>query len=448
MEDSLDKQPVRRRSPAKKMSQIMPRKRRQWVEARAGDGGVELWWVPPTHISAQGEPNFENSRLVGAVTGVFEVSYPEDEDLSEDEVRKQMKYEVEVSIADADTRGFFGFTAKMMSHFEIAAESLWELADGWVLATAYELFFYVTYGEWGHPMLVPERRQQIGATVLRAVRKHNSVFEPSSKKCEIAELWLQAVAVKASLYVKQQELLERLSGYLAANHRRQAEERVEQSEQGEDLSAWLHKAQRGERFAAQKVELVPAECRELLTVFHDVRGLHVMGQVLQEGAGGTDRVLWIVARTRPVSSALGLPPDTDTAAAEVFYIPDQSATWKRKFLVVELSRSADAYVVWHELQAGVTPATRLGSMMRVGSPVVMRTDATTDYVGTEDAQETLARAEAKAWLEKCEKPQAAIAKSCKAAANTSIQGVQALVMCLVVATQLGQYSISLQAYVW
>ena len=188
MEDSLDKQPMRRRSPAKKMSQIMPRKRRQWVEARAGDGGVELWWVPPTHISAQGEPKFENSRLVGAVTGVFEVSYPEDEDLSEDEVRKQMKYEVEVSIADADTRGFFGFTSKKATHFEIAAESLWELADGWVLATAYELFFYVTYGEWGHPMLVPERRQQIGATVLRAVRKHNSGFEPSSKKCEIAEL--------------------------------------------------------------------------------------------------------------------------------------------------------------------------------------------------------------------------------------------------------------------
>ena len=107
-----------------------------------------------------------------------------------------------------------------------------------------------------------------------------------------------------------------------------------------------------------------------------------------------------MARIRPVSSALGLPPDTDTAAAEVFYIPDQSATWKRKFLVAELSRSADAYAVWHELQAGVTPATRLGIMMRVGSPVLMRTDATTDYVGTEDAQETLARAEAKAWLEK------------------------------------------------
>ena len=52
-------------------------------------------------------------------------------------------------------------------------------------------------------------------------------------------------------------------------------------------------------------------------------------------------------------------------------------------------------------------------MMRVGSPVVMRTDTTTDYVGTEDAQETLARAEAKAWLEKCEKPQAAIAKMVK-----------------------------------
>ena len=81
--------------------------------------------------------------------------------------------------------------------FEIAAESLWDLADGWVLATAYELFFYVTYGEWGHPMLVPERRQQIGATVLRAVRKHNSDFEPSSENCEIAELWLQAVAVKS-----------------------------------------------------------------------------------------------------------------------------------------------------------------------------------------------------------------------------------------------------------
>ena len=346
------------------------------------------------HISAPGEPNFENSRLVGAVTGVFEVSYPEDEDLSEDEVRKQMKYEVEVSIADADTRGFFGFTSKKATHFEIAAESLWELADGWVLATAYELFFYVTYGEWGHPMLVPERRQQIGATVLRAVRKHNSGFEPSSKKCEIAELWLQAVAVKASLYVKQQELLKRLSGYMAANHRLQAVERVEQSEQGEDLSAWLHRAQKGLRFTAQQVATMPAECREFLVVFHDVRGLHVMGQVLQMGAGGTDRVLWIVARIKPDSSALGLPPDT--ADAEVFYIPDQSATWKRKFLVAELSRSADAYVVWHKVQAGVTPATRLGSLMRVGSPVVMRTDATTDYVGTEDAQEILARADAKA----------------------------------------------------
>ena len=48
-----------------------------------------------------------------------------------------------------------------------------------------------------------------------------------------------------------------------------------------------------------------------------MRGLHVMGQVLQVGAGGTDRVLWIVARIKPDSSALGLPPDTDTADAEV-----------------------------------------------------------------------------------------------------------------------------------
>ena len=86
-------------------------------------------------------------------------------------------------------------------------------------------------------MLVPERRQQIGATVLRAVRKHNSVFEPSSKKCEIAELWLKAVAVKASLYVKQQELLERWSVCVAANRRRQVVERLEKSEQEEDLSA-------------------------------------------------------------------------------------------------------------------------------------------------------------------------------------------------------------------
>ena len=83
-------------------------------------------------------------------------------------------------------------------------------------------------GSFSSPVgFVPERRQQIGATVLRAVRKHNSVFEPSSKKCEIAELWLQAVAMKASLHLKQQELLERLSVCLAANHRRQAEERVE-----------------------------------------------------------------------------------------------------------------------------------------------------------------------------------------------------------------------------
>ena len=96
-----------------------------------------------------------------------------------------------------------------------------------------------------------------------------------------------------------------------------------------------------------------------------------MGPGLQVDAGGTDRVLWIVARIKPDSSALGSRPDT--ADAEVFYIPDQSATWKRKFLVAELSRSADSYVGWHHLQAGVTPATRLGSMMRVGSPVMMRT---------------------------------------------------------------------------
>ena len=169
---------------------------------------------------------------MGEVTGVFAVSYPDDEDLSEDEVRRQMKYEVEVSIADADTRRFFGFKARDDVHFDVAAESLWELADGWALATAYELFFYVSYGEWGHPILVPERRQQIGATVLAAVRKHNSGFEPSSENCEIAELWLQAVAVKASLHLKQQELLENLSVCAAAIDRHPAVVVSEHSEQG------------------------------------------------------------------------------------------------------------------------------------------------------------------------------------------------------------------------
>ena len=77
---------------------------------------------------------------------------------------------------------------------------------------------------------------------------------------------------------------------------------------------------------AQKVSLMPAECREFLTVFHDVRGLHVMGQVLQVDAGGTDRVLWIVARINPDASVTVSLPDTVTA--EVFFIPDQSTTWK------------------------------------------------------------------------------------------------------------------------
>ena len=68
---------------------------------------------------------------------------------------------------------------------------------------------------------------------------------------------------------------------------------------------------------------------------------------------------------------------------------------------------------WHLQQAGEVTATRLGSMQRVGSPVIMLADENHDYVGTEDPQEILARAEAKAWLDKCEKPQAAIEKAVK-----------------------------------
>ena len=177
-----------------KLSQINPAKRRQYTEVKQGEFAVELWWIPPTHVRLHDVKSLRTTTLLGEIVGVFDCTY-EDDDMSEEERLQSVTYEVEVELKDSVFRSFFGFRKQDKVRFEVPAESLWASSMGSELATAYELYFFAEQGYWGLPMTYGSRMQQVNRMVLEKVREVRILGdEPTEENCELAHVWLRAVA--------------------------------------------------------------------------------------------------------------------------------------------------------------------------------------------------------------------------------------------------------------
>ena len=196
--------PSKVKSPTK-LSQINPAKRRQYTEVKQGEFAVELWWIPPTHVRLHDVKSLRTTTLLGEIVGVFDCSYEED-DMSEVERLQSVTYEVEVVLKDSVFKSFFGFRKQEQVRFEVSAESLWSSSLGSELATAYELYFYAEQGYWGVSM-THDRLQQVNRMVLEKVREVRILGdEPTEENCELAHVWLRAVAKLASTQIQQCEI--------------------------------------------------------------------------------------------------------------------------------------------------------------------------------------------------------------------------------------------------
>ena len=299
-------------------------------------------------------------------------------------------------LGNKEYAAFFGFQGKDMIRFNVPAESLWGLTKGKALVTAYGLCFFTEYGVWGTPMTAAGRIQQVSRTVLEEVHRHKRKnLVPSDTVCEIAKLWLAAVSRKAANYLRQQEIFDLLMECC----------RLKSQQSGAltqgvltDIS-WLTAAQEGKRFITQRETVMLSTCILCESDLDSGVDMHVLGQILLKAENGSESVMWITSTTNPdpVYTKSGLLFPMWAGDGQVYYIPDESVTWRRKFLHRNLARSVSLYDAWHLEQVGESPSRRLGSMLRVGSPVLLAdVGAPRRYVGVSELQEGLARAEAKA----------------------------------------------------
>ena len=204
------KSTVGAKSPIKLMSQVLPRQRRKYVSMTPNsDGGVNLEWCPPLHISVHDVKGFKEEFQIAEVTGVFDCFVKGDE-LSDELTSDSVWYEVEAELSK-EAAQFFGFRQNEPGRFKFPAESLWAIPAGVPLATAYELYYVATNGEWGHSMSVAERVQGTNAVVLSEVRKITSQgLKATEDNCEIAYLWLKAVAKLAAIRLRQEDIQDML----------------------------------------------------------------------------------------------------------------------------------------------------------------------------------------------------------------------------------------------
>ena len=257
-------------------------------------------------------------------------------------------------------------------------------------------------------MTADGRIQQVSRTVLEAVRKHKLLtFEPADSGCEIAKLWLEAATIKASNYLRQQEI----SDLLADCRRFKAQQLGILTQDATLDNFWLTAAQAGKRFVTQRVTEMPSVCKLYESDSDSGVDMHVLGQILLKADNGSENVMGIVSTTNPdpVFIKTGLRFPMWAGDGQVYFVPDESVTWRRKFLHRNLARSVGLYDVWHLEQVGESPSRRLGSMLRIGSPVLLAgIEEPARHVGVSELQEGIARVEAKAWIASCRSPQAAI----------------------------------------
>ena len=162
------------------------------------------------------------------------------------------------------------------------------------------------------------RLQQVNRMVLEKVREVRVLGdEPTAENCELAQVWLRAVAKIAATQIKQRQissLLRDVSNKKKQLLKDQASERVEAglresqlreradkaaasmlSPLSADESTWLPDARAGNRFVTTAVRELPDDCIELDESVHVLTNMHIMGQLCQSQSDGGIRSLWILA---------------------------------------------------------------------------------------------------------------------------------------------------------
>ena len=386
------------------------------------DGGVNLEWCPPLHISVHDVKGFKEEFQIAEVTGVFDCFVKGDE-LSDELTSDSVWYEVEAELSK-EAAQFFGFRQNEPGRFKFPAESLWAIPAGVPLATAYELYYVATNGEWGHSMSVAERVQGTNAVVLSEVRKITSQgLKATEDNCEIAYLWLKAVAKLAAIRLRQEDIQDMLYKVkLLQQHTKSKAPKGAglrgaggKSVTKQMLPGWFEDACLGKFFVTQAIDSMPVQCKMFDADVQNIKNMQVLGQLSQVQTDGSSAVFWILGEPIKAISDLGWTISDNFA---VFFLQQASSLWRTKFKHKSLTKSLHAYGDWHQEMAGESPAKRLGSVRSMGTPVVMHPNVASQsqdvmkqkasehallWLGVETPDK-----EALQWLGRCENPVAAL----------------------------------------
>ena len=299
-------------------------------------------------------------------------------------------------------------------------------------------------------MTYGSRLQQVNRMVLEKVREVRILGdEPTEENCELAHVWLRAIAKIASTHIQQlqiSELLREVSKKKLQMSQRQVAMRVEAElleaqvrerkeraamlmrsplSADEHTMSWLPGAQAGHWFITTAVRELPEECTELDGEIHVLTNMSIMGQPCQSQSEGGVSSVWIhvlVSAAGVVTERVNLKspaPNLTQAQSSVpsgnmrlFYTFSDSAFWKKKFLHRSLTRDLQSYSEWHREQAGDSPMKRLSSITLLGSPVpLVDLDAAVAPVASSVAADWLQScpsSDVKTWLLSCRSPTAAI----------------------------------------
>ena len=142
--------------------------------------------------------------------------------------------------------------------------------------------------------------------------------------CEIAKLWLEAVSLKASNYLRQQEI----SDLLTDCCRLKSQQSGALTQGVFTDNSWLTAAQAGKRFVTQRETVMPSTCMLYESDLDSGVDMHVLGQILLKADNGSESVMWIVSTTNPdpVYTRTGLLFPVWAGDGQVYYIPDESVT--------------------------------------------------------------------------------------------------------------------------
>ena len=141
--------------------------RRTAIEFRRGDQGLEVWWAPGKEFDATQLGNYSDARVVGVSKKVTTMLFDSCDLMNDSERVDTCDYVVEIDLVIerewADTVFQFSETEPLL--FRMDASDMWDMSQGRVMASIFEMQQYHDTGAWSWFVEIMDLSDRIGECV-------------------------------------------------------------------------------------------------------------------------------------------------------------------------------------------------------------------------------------------------------------------------------------------